>query len=277
MIENRAVGHQEPRGLRGAGRDDADRGPLGARGRRADEGRGAGSSARSSSAGRRSSTRASGSARRARRSTRSSTRRRSSSPARFALELRPNAAVVTGRRSPHTLYAETLASYGTGETFPHDAAEGFIRISSLETELARRESARRQQGIIPRVTPWAGRVESALARRCGDFLRADDAELLPYDCEATAEHARRLAAAGLLTDEELDEVEARLAEIAQDPDALPRVGRGRPLGDRAAARRRRAQDPRRPVAQRPGRGGVPPVRARRLRARRARRSTRSRS
>ena len=51
------------------------------------------------------------------------------------LELRPNAAVVTGRRSPHMLYAPELASYGVGETFPHDAAEGFIRISSLETEL----------------------------------------------------------------------------------------------------------------------------------------------
>ena len=33
------------------------------------------------------------------------------------------------------IYAADLASYGTGETFPHDAAEGFIRISSLETEL----------------------------------------------------------------------------------------------------------------------------------------------
>lgn len=51
------------------------------------------------------------------------------------LELRPNAAVVTGRRSPHMLYAAELASYATGETFPHEAAEGFIRISSLETEL----------------------------------------------------------------------------------------------------------------------------------------------
>jgi argininosuccinate synthase len=51
------------------------------------------------------------------------------------LELRPNAPVVTGRRSPHLLYAADLASYGTGETFPHDASEGFIRISSLETEL----------------------------------------------------------------------------------------------------------------------------------------------
>jgi argininosuccinate synthase len=52
------------------------------------------------------------------------------------LELRPGAAVVTGRRSPNMLYAEQLASYGTGETFPHAAAEGFIRIASLEVELA---------------------------------------------------------------------------------------------------------------------------------------------
>jgi argininosuccinate synthase len=51
------------------------------------------------------------------------------------VELRPNAAVVTGRRSSHAIYAPQLASYGTGETFPHEAAEGFIRISSLETEL----------------------------------------------------------------------------------------------------------------------------------------------
>jgi argininosuccinate synthase len=52
------------------------------------------------------------------------------------VELRPNAAVVTGRLSPHMLYAEKLASYGNGETFPHGAAQGFIEISSLEVELA---------------------------------------------------------------------------------------------------------------------------------------------
>ena len=50
--------------------------------------------------------------------------------------LTPGAAVVTGRRSEHALYAETLASYGTGETFPHEAAGGFIQIAALETELA---------------------------------------------------------------------------------------------------------------------------------------------
>jgi len=51
------------------------------------------------------------------------------------LELRPSAAVVVGRRSEHALYAETLASYGEGETFPHQAAEGFIALQALETEL----------------------------------------------------------------------------------------------------------------------------------------------
>jgi argininosuccinate synthase len=52
------------------------------------------------------------------------------------LQLQPGAAVVTGRRSEYALYAETLASYGTGETFPHEASEGFIRIAALEVELA---------------------------------------------------------------------------------------------------------------------------------------------
>ncbi len=51
------------------------------------------------------------------------------------VELRPNAAVVTGRRSPHALYAADLASYGAADSFPHEAAEGFIRIAALETEL----------------------------------------------------------------------------------------------------------------------------------------------
>ncbi len=68
------------------------------------------------------------------------------------------------------------------------------------------------------MTTWKGRVEGALDPDVWEFLRADDAELLPYDCEASREHAERLHAAGLLTAEELDEVEGRLAEIAHDPD-----------------------------------------------------------
>ena len=59
------------------------------------------------------------------------------------VELRAGAAVVTGRRSPSALYAETLASYGAGETFPHAAAEGFVQIAALEAELA---AAREREG-----------------------------------------------------------------------------------------------------------------------------------
>ncbi len=54
------------------------------------------------------------------------------------LLLQPGSAVVTGRRSELALYSETLASYAAGETFPHEAAEGFIKITSLETELLAR-------------------------------------------------------------------------------------------------------------------------------------------
>ncbi len=59
------------------------------------------------------------------------------------LELRPAVALVNGRRSENALYAETLASYGAGETFPHQAAEGFIQIAALETELAAARARRR--------------------------------------------------------------------------------------------------------------------------------------
>ncbi len=63
---------------------------------------------------------------------------------------------------------------------------------------------------------WAGRVGSELAPEVWAFLRAHDAELLPYDLEGTRLHAQRLHAAGLLTDEELGEVDDRLAAISPD-------------------------------------------------------------
>jgi argininosuccinate lyase len=66
------------------------------------------------------------------------------------------------------------------------------------------------------VTLWAGRVGTALAPEAWAFLRADDAELLPYDLEGTLLHARRLEAAGLLSAAELREVEERLAAIGLD-------------------------------------------------------------
>jgi argininosuccinate lyase len=63
------------------------------------------------------------------------------------------------------------------------------------------------------MTLWSARVEEGLASEVWSFVKAEDAELLPYDLEGTRLHARRLHAAGLLTDAELAEVDLRLAGI----------------------------------------------------------------
>jgi argininosuccinate lyase len=64
---------------------------------------------------------------------------------------------------------------------------------------------------------WASRVDSELDPAVEAFLRGDDAELLPYDCAATLVHAERLHAAGLLTDDELAEVEETLDDLEWEP------------------------------------------------------------
>jgi argininosuccinate lyase len=96
---------------------------------------------------------------------------------------------------------------------------------------------------------WAGRVGEELAPEVWDFLRANDAELLPYDCRGTLLHAGRLHAAGFLTDEELAEVERGLEHVEIEPGdedvhtaierSLGEVGRkihaGRSRNDQVAA------------------------------------------
>ena len=66
------------------------------------------------------------------------------------------------------------------------------------------------------MTLWSGRVESELAPEVWDFVRTEDAELLPYDCIGTLQHAQRLHAAALLDDDELAEAKERLAAIGPD-------------------------------------------------------------
>jgi argininosuccinate lyase len=66
------------------------------------------------------------------------------------------------------------------------------------------------------MTLWSGRVEQALAPEVWDFIRTEDAELLPYDLAGTAQHADRLHAAGILDADELAEVKERLAAIGFD-------------------------------------------------------------
>ena len=100
------------------------------------------------------------------------------------------------------------------------------------------------------VTVWSGRVSGRLAPEVWEFLRGDDAELLPYDLQATLLHAERLHAAGILDDAELAEVSEKLAAIEELDDAdedvhssierqLGEVGRkihaGRSRNDQVAA------------------------------------------
>jgi argininosuccinate synthase len=58
------------------------------------------------------------------------------------LTLAAGAPVVSGRRSEQALYAPQLASYGSGETFPHEAASGFITLFGLEAQLAAKRAGR---------------------------------------------------------------------------------------------------------------------------------------
>lgn len=42
---------------------------------------------------------------------------------------------AVGRRSPHSLYDKTLATYGSGDTFSHESAKGFIQLWGLPVEV----------------------------------------------------------------------------------------------------------------------------------------------
>jgi argininosuccinate lyase len=66
------------------------------------------------------------------------------------------------------------------------------------------------------MTLWSGRVHQGPAPEVRVFLEADDAELLPYDVEATRLHARRLHVAGILDDVELVEADSMLALITSE-------------------------------------------------------------
>src|SRR3989475_12106977 len=47
------------------------------------------------------------------------------------IRLHRGTAVVVGRRSEHSLYSTSLATYGKGDAFDHKAAEGFIGVFGL--------------------------------------------------------------------------------------------------------------------------------------------------
>ncbi|MGB8264778.1 MAG: argininosuccinate synthase [Candidatus Velthaea sp.] len=68
------------------------------------------------------------------------------------LRLRRGLATVTGSRSPFALYDESLATYGQGDTFRHDAAGGFIQIWGLPVAAGAAKAAEAAQRATPVLT-----------------------------------------------------------------------------------------------------------------------------
>ena len=208
MIENRAVGIKS-REVYEALRDRPDRGAFGARGRRPDQGRGP-DQARARAALDRAALRgalvqpgARGDRRLRRRDAGARRGRRSRLPA-------------SERRGRHRPSLAAHALRGAAGVAWRAARRSPTRPPRASSRSPRSRSSSRPPASGRRRTHDAlgGRVGRALDPAVAAFLRADDAELLPYDCEATAVHARRLHAAGLLDADELAEAESRLAEIA---------------------------------------------------------------
>ena len=79
------------------------------------------------------------------------------------VRLHRGTATVVGRRSEHSLYSISLATYGKGDAFDHKAAEGFIGVFGLPL----RNQARTQQlwsGDAPLALPKTSGVSSRKAR-----------------------------------------------------------------------------------------------------------------
>ena len=55
---------------------------------------------------------------------------------------------VVGRKSPHALYDHAMATYDTGDTFDHTAAEGFVKIWGLPLEIAAKLAKRRYKAHV---------------------------------------------------------------------------------------------------------------------------------
>ena len=75
--------------------------------------------------------------------------------------------VVTGRRSPYSLYEKKLATYGAGDAFQHAAAQGFLEILQ-----PRHQSAGFPARAIPGGSPQRAKSMNAEVLSIGSELMA---------------------------------------------------------------------------------------------------------
>jgi argininosuccinate synthase len=69
------------------------------------------------------------------------------------VRLHRGAASVVGRRSDNALYSMALATYGKGDAFDHEAAEGFIQVFGLSLRNQARRQALWEGSELPALSP----------------------------------------------------------------------------------------------------------------------------
>jgi argininosuccinate synthase len=81
------------------------------------------------------------------------------------LKLYKGNVIIAGRRSPHSLYDEALASFGRAADYEHADAAGFIRLFALPTRAEARQRASADVPDAPEAGPLPGRKHVAARER----------------------------------------------------------------------------------------------------------------
>ena len=162
------------------------------------------------------------------------------------VRLHRGTATVVGRRSPHSLYSTSLATYGKGDAFDHKASEGFIRVFGLplrtqartqalwgegseamldvpkkiagRLEGKKKQDQMRTSGEAGSKPLWSGRFEGTLDPRIRAFTASLelDKRIALHDVRGSIAHARMLGRQGILAPDESAKIVAELEKIAAE-------------------------------------------------------------
>ena len=151
------------------------------------------------------------------------------------VRLRYRAGRVHGRRrrrSEHSLYDLSLATYGSEDAFDQSHAEGYVRLyglplkvwSATQGHATVTDASRSSEGDAGSSGQlWAGRFSTPPAPEADALGRSlsFDVRLAPHDVEAGVAHVRALQDAGLLSPAEAGALEEALADVGNE------IGEGR--------------------------------------------------
>ena len=128
----------------------------------------------------------------------------------------------SSRKSEFSLYRTDLSSFTMGDSYDQKDAAGFIRILGLPSRSARATPAGGDE-----VKMWSGRFRQPLDPEFERWQRSFpfDQCLLPYELEASRAHAHALEQAGVLSSQELSDIERGLVEIGKKARVCCRVPR----------------------------------------------------